>query len=296
MQAAEDLGDEPTTVRETSAVWHVGALTPIEAAGATHAGRLRARNEDAFGIEEDLGLTMVADGLGGHPAGDIASQMAVQEVAEYMRDLDTEPTLPDVGQPAPPRFTVAALGQAVRHANRAIHFAGRNIPACGGMGTTFAGLLIVRGFAFFAHVGDSRIYRARAGELVRLTDDHSMAAEYLRVHGAGADPMILKQHESTLTRCLGAWPDVQVTLQGEPCAPGDVYLLCSDGLWGTLEHEALERLVVGATDLAEAAERLVEEANAAGGPDNITALLVRPLGGSTPPVSGDEEREEVDAG
>jgi len=287
LQAAEDFGDEPTTVREASAVWHVGSLTPIEAAGLTHPGRVRQRNEDAFGIEEDIGLSMIADGLGGHPAGDIAAQLAVQEVGDYMRDVDSNPTLTDAGnqhggsQNIRTRLTLSSLEQAVQHANRAIHFAGRNMPACGGMGTTFAAVLVVRGFAFFAHVGDSRIYRARDGELVKLTEDHSMAAEYLRAHGPAADPSVVKQYESTLTRCLGAWPNVHVSLQGEQCAPDDVYLLCSDGLWSVVPDETIARVLLSAVDLNEAAEELIEAALAAGGPDNITAILVRPVRGSS---------------
>jgi serine/threonine protein phosphatase PrpC len=274
----EQIAEEPTTEREGKAAWRAGSVSAVEAAGATHPGRQRAKNEDAFEILADVGLAVVADGLGGHPAGDIASRMAVQEVAEQLRDLDPDPTLPDVNDAdALPRATIDMLRAAVKQANRAIHLAGDRFPVCHGMATTIAAVLIARGFAIFAHVGDSRIYRLRDGRLVQLTEDDSMAAEYSRAFGPEADPQILRMQESTLTRCLGIWPDVHVTVRAERRAPGDTYLLCTDGLWTVVPHDTITRIVAETADLAEAAEALIDAANAAGGPDNITAVLLRPI-------------------
>ena len=270
---------EPTTIREDSAVSQVRTLgLPMEAAGATHPGRVRARNEDAFGIEEDLGLSMVADGLGGHAAGDVAARMAIQEILRYLREADTDPTPKETeDDDTAPRLTIGFLAEAVKQANKTIHLASRNLPECAGMATTIAAVLLLRGFAFLAHVGDTRIYRLRAGKLVRLTVDHSMAEEYLRARGSKADPELVRRNAGTLTRCLGTRADVRVAAQLDRCAPGDVYLLCTDGLWGPVDDEAIARAIMDARDMKSAAERLVELANEAGGSDNITAVLVRPL-------------------
>ncbi len=275
MEHGQDITDEPTTEREGRA----GRKPPIEAAGATHVGRVRQRNEDAFEIVAELGLAMVADGLGGHPAGDIASRMAVQEVAEHMRDLDPDPTQPNLNDAeALPRAAIDLFRMAVQQANAAIHSAGHRYPVVSGMGTTFAAILVVRAHAIIAHVGDSRVYRLRDGELTALTEDDSMAAEYVRALGASADPEVVRQHEGTLTRCLGAFADVPVTVRTERRLPGDLYLICSDGLWTTIPHAILRRILVETPELGELADRLIAEANAAGGPDNITAVLVRPQG------------------
>jgi protein phosphatase len=284
VEQVDEIADEPTTEREGRA----RRTPPIEAVGATHPGRVRQRNEDAFDIVLDQGLAMVADGLGGHPAGDIASRMAVQEVAEHMRELDPDPTQPNLNDAdALPHASIALLRRSVQQANAAIHAAGHRYPVVSGMGTTFAALLIVRAHAIIVHVGDSRVYRLRDGELSALTEDDSMAAEYLRALGDHADPEVVRQHEGTLTRCLGAFADVQVTVRTERRLAGDLFLLCSDGLWTTIPHAILRRILVETPDLSQAVERLVAEANAAGGPDNITAVLVRPLqGDGAGPSSG----------
>lgn len=279
VEQLHEITDEPTTERE-GRLGSKPPSGPIDAAGLSHPGRVRARNEDAFEIVSELGLAMVADGLGGHPAGDIASRMAVQEVADRMRDLDPDPTQPDLNDvEAVPRAAMDLVRFAVQQANSAIHSAGHRFPVVSGMGTTFAAVLIMRAFAIVAHVGDSRVYRLREGELRALTEDDSMAAEYMRTLGAAADPEIVRQHEGTLTRCLGAFPEVQVTMRAERRMPGDVYLLCTDGLWTTVPHEQMARILFESPDPVLAVQRLVDDANAAGGPDNITAVVVRPLGG-----------------
>lgn len=283
MLTEPEIADEPTTERETKTGWRAKPSLAIEAAGVTHPGRHRAKNEDAFEILADVGLAMVADGLGGHPAGDIASRMAVQEVAEHVRDLDPDPTLPDINDPeALPRSTIDLVRLAVMQANRAIHTAGDTFPVCRGMATTFASVLVVRGFVILAHVGDSRIYRLRGSRLVQLTEDDSMAAEYSRTLGPDADPEVVRAHEGTLTRCLGAWPEVQVSVRADRRAPGDKYLLCSDGLWTVVPHTTIARVLTDTADLNQAAQILIDLANEAGGPDNITAVVVRPTLGESP--------------
>ena len=278
MEAGEDIVEEPTTDREARTARPFLMSAIIDAAGATHPGRMRTRNEDAFEILLDIGLAMVADGLGGHAAGDIASRMAIQEVADYLRDLDVDPTKPDVNdEGALPRPTMDLLALAVQHANREIHLAGRRFPVTAGMGATFAALLVVRGFAIVAHVGDSRVYLLRDGQLYRLTEDHSRAAEHARALGLSSSAALSRAHDGALTRCLGAWPRVDVTITAERRAPGDVFVICSDGLWSVVPEETIARILADTPDVGDAADLLIDEANAAGGPDNITAVVVRAL-------------------
>lgn len=263
---------------ESSTVSRVRLIAPFEAAGATHPGRLRDKNEDRFGIQFDLGLCAVADGLGGHAAGEVAAQLAIDEMVKYLRETGAGPIAKgEVFDDSAPRLTIGLLALAVQEANKAIHLAARNVPACDGMGTTLAAMLLAGPFAFFAHVGDSRVYRLRGGELVRVTEDHSAAEEYLRLAGPRADPRVAQRRAHLLTRCLGTHADVRVSTSLERVSPGDVYLLCSDGLWGVMEHEVIARTMAGAQDLQGAAGSLLDLANEAGGPDNITAVLVRPL-------------------
>lgn len=282
MESADDSGEEVHTQREVRI--ELRAAPPlIDAAGATHPGRLRARNEDAFDIIAPHGLAMIADGLGGHQAGDIAAKMAVQEVGEYVRELDLDPTQPDPNDPSSaPRATMDFLRIAVQHANREIYFAGQRYPVCAGMGATLAALLVVRGFAIWAHVGDSRIYLLRGGALTRLTEDHTRAAEYRRAQGPRANPAVTRRHESTLTRCLGVRPEVSVDIEYARRVPGDLFLLCSDGLWNVVPEDSIVRILRHHPDLGEAADALVAEANASGGPDNITVVLARPLSPDIP--------------
>jgi protein phosphatase len=285
MQAVASQQKHHTSERATTGdhneVSQVRAIAPIDAAGATHPGRLRERNEDRFGIMLDLGLCVVADGLGGHAAGDIAAQLAIDEAAKYLRDSDPDPT-PPVGDPedTAPRLTIGFLSLAVQHANKAIHLAARINPAREGMGATIAAVLVTGRFAFLAHVGDSRVYRLRAGMLERLTEDHSAAEEYLRQAGPSADPAVAQRRAHLLTRCLGTRADVRVSMRFERFEPGDLYLLCTDGLWGVVEHETIARTMTEAQDMQSAADRLIDLANEAGGPDNITAILLRPSGAS----------------
>jgi len=283
MLSAADIHNESnggrSVAREDTAISQVRTIAPFDAAGATHAGQLRAKNEDRFAIASDLGLCIVADGLGGQAAGEVAAQLAIDDVATYLREADADPTpQEEEDEDTAPRLTIGFLALAVQHANKAIHLAARNVAACNGMGTTIAAVLFVGAFALLAHVGDSRVYRLRGGKLQRLTEDHSWAEEYLRMHGSGADLNIARARSHLLTRCLGSNADVRVSVRVERSEHGDLYLLCTDGLWNVVEGEAIAQVLSEAGDLKHAMNRLIDLANAAGGPDNITAILVRPIG------------------
>jgi len=253
---------------------------PIDSAGATHAGRVRTKNEDTYRVAGDIGLAMIADGMGGHAAGDVAAHMALEEVERCMRDENAQWIRKATEDRPGPLVTVGLLAHAVQQANKAICFTSRHVASCSGMGTTFAAVLVAHGYALLAHVGDSRIYRLRQGDLTQLAEDHSLAAEYLRIRGIRADPRIAKQQAHILTRCLGTRPEVRVATNVERLTRGDVYLLCTDGLWGVLDNHIMARIIDRASDPQQAVDQLIEAANENGAPDNITAVLVRPFGTS----------------
>ncbi len=223
---------------------------------ASHKGRIRTNNEDSAyprtsGRSGDPVVLMVADGMGGHVAGEVASRLAVEAAAEEV---------------------TGAEGR-IHSANRAILEAVEEKPSLAGMGTT---LTLVEfdppQFLHFAHIGDSRAYLLRAGELGRLTTDHTVMEEYLKAGSITPEEVANHPQRSMLTRALGLTPDIDVDTFDLAGVAGDRILLCSDGVSSMLGDDQIERHLKAAT-AEEAAWALVEEANRAGGHDNITALV-----------------------
>lgn len=233
-------------------------------AGHTDVGRVRARNEDALFLQPLRGIAAVADGMGGHAAGDVASRIAVDVLDDRTRELGPDPR--------------TALVDAVRTAHNAIIKAARADPELQGMGTTLTALRAhEEDGCLIAHVGDSRAYRWRDDKLVQLTRDQTWVQEQVEAGTISRERARTHPFSSVLTGALGTEDqdfDVQVL---EPvCEPGDTFLLCSDGLNARLtDPEILTVLQAHAHDLDAAAHALVDAANEAGGPDNITVALVR---------------------
>jgi serine/threonine protein phosphatase PrpC len=245
----------------------------VEAAGVTHPGRVRARNEDAYTVLPNLGFCAVADGLGGRPAGDVASGLAIREARRFLSDASLGGAAV-LGLGAPTGLG-DLLVSAVHAANTAIHAASLSNPRLAGMGTTFVGLLVAGGRAAIVHVGDSRAYRIRAGRAERLTTDHSMRELYLKVYGDRARPEIAERNAAILTRVLGVEPSLHPDVLTCAVEPGDVFLLCSDGLWGLLDDEELAFALAGAPTLETALAKLLATAYNRGAHDNVTAVLLR---------------------
>jgi len=236
----------------------------VEIASLSDTGRQRTSNEDAF-VElcrpDGLRLLMVADGMGGHAAGETASHTAVETARNVVKAA--------LGSPD------EALRQAFEAANRAIHEAAERDAKLHGMGTTGVALLAApSGRCWVAHVGDSRAYRLRGERLEALTEDHSFVAELQRRGLIDAAEAAVHPRRHQVLRSLGIEPEVEVELRALEVEPGDCVLLCSDGLSGVVdEAEIAERLA--SQDPAEAARSLVELANERGGPDNITVQIAR---------------------
>jgi serine/threonine protein phosphatase PrpC len=240
-------------------------------AAHTHVGR-RAHNEDHHLADERAGLFAVADGMGGYEGGAVASRIAVECLRRYFDARGRPPGDEESGARPRPRGAnddEAEIGLAVRAASSAVHRCRRGRLAS--MGTTLAALWLHSGSAVVGHVGDSRVYRLRRGRLVRLTRDHSLAE---LVRERGADEATARRVAHLLTRSLGQSPEtVLPDLRTEDVTPGDVFLLCSDGLTDVLGDDALAALL-GRSAPADAAVDLVEAAYAAGSGDNITAVVV----------------------
>ena len=235
--------------------------------GRTDLGRKRDHNEDSYLLETGLGLFVVADGMGGHQAGEQASRLAVEvmdrEVKEAFRD----------GQLGRGTNPGELLSQSARTAGAAIYDAAQASLEMNGMGTTLTALLVHRDRAYIAHVGDSRCYLFRDGRCVQLTDDHSWVSEQLRAGLLTEEEAKESRFRHVITRSVGFEREVQPDANAVRIEPGDCFLLCSDGLSNYLEGEELAK-ILSATYYSRAPELLVEVANDRGGDDNVTVLLV----------------------
>ncbi len=261
------------------------------AAGRTDVGRRRDHNEDQILVNHELQLFAVADGMGGHQAGDVASSIAAASLEEFFWDErapqdDLDPSLPEGAR---------RLVSAVHHCNREVFARSGRSANQGGMGSTVVAIHVddTEGLLHIAHVGDSRCYRIRDEKIELLTLDHSMINEALRLN-PDLSPEILRQLPSNVvTRALGTKEDVQPDVRSEPLVEGDIYLLCSDGLSGEVSDEDLLFGVLESEHLADACELLVAMANEAGGRDNISALLVRVVDGTRDDYSHDPDTPRV---
>lgn len=248
----------------------------VKFAGETNIGRKRQLNEDSLYVPGDLPLAIVADGMGGHAAGEVASRMAVDTVVEYFRDTadDRELTWPykvDRHQ----RWDANRLVVAVKLANQKIWQTAQKSDAQHGMGTTIVAAFFADDHLIIGHVGDSRLYRIRDGKIMQMTVDHSLLNDYIRMKKLTAEEAGRFQHKNVIVRALGMKEQVQVDLTFDNPRLGDIYVLCSDGLSGMIADGDILRLAAGELDLEKACGHLIAAANAAGGTDNITAAIAR---------------------
>ena len=248
----------------------------LESAALSDVGRKRSRNEDAVVADPALGLFLVADGMGGHQGGDVASAMAAHVISEHL--TSALEGLPPGGADETSGRSLEGLElvEAILGANRAVHQASVSQPNYAGMGTTVVAVLFHDDHAAIAHVGDSRLYRLRGDSLEQLTVDHSLVQE-MKAKGLCDDEAECAQFSNVVTRALGTEATVEVTLQECEVNPGELFLLCSDGLTDLVPEEEIRlTLSTFSANLEMAAEQLVGLANANGGRDNISVVLARP--------------------
>lgn len=241
----------------------------LEVATTTDAGMVRSFNEDAIATELDLGLALVADGMGGYKAGDVASGMAASIVVEELKHRlrASEPDSP-----------AQILHDATEKANQAIFQAAQANPQYHGMGTTLVTTLFYDNRIYFTHVGDSRLYRLRHGKLTALTQDHSILHEQVVQGLISADDAKTSHNRNLVTRALGVEPEVESETQEQAVETGDLYLLCSDGLNDMVDDADIELALTALhANLPLTARQLVMMANDNGGHDNISVVLIKIL-------------------
>jgi len=249
----------------------------VEAFGLTDRGLVRASNEDAYAVVQDLGLYAVADGVGGNAAGEVASRLAVDSAVAFFRDIASGRPGPGDGHEVAwqASFASSLFARAVEEANAVVWSAAASNPGMTGMATTFTGLLLRHDHAVVAHVGDSRAFLLRGRRLRQLTEDHTAIAAYVRAGLLTAEQAATSELRGKLVRAVGIEEHVEVDTRVLAVELGDTFLLCSDGLHDVVAENIIEAILVSEPDLTRAAARLIEHANDGGGPDNVTAVLVR---------------------
>jgi PPM family protein phosphatase len=260
--------------------------------GLTDVGNKREHNEDAFLSDDKLGLYAVADGMGGHAAGEVASALAISTVQQLISANVT--VLASLARDASHQNKLAAeklVERAVQEACARIHAAAQADRAKRGMGTTFDCVVVAGNRAIIGHVGDSRIYLLRRGKVHRLTEDHTMMAMALKAGIVKKEDLDESSWASSLTRAVGVQPSVQVDTLLVECQPGDRFLLCSDGLHGYLTDEETPK-VLGELPAGVAPRGLISLAKQRGGSDNITAVLVSLMGDLAATLHGTVELDQ----
>jgi protein phosphatase len=248
----------------------------IRYAAKTDVGMKRTHNEDYFSLMEDEQLFIVADGMGGHSSGEVASRLAAETVSEfYQRTKDEDATWP-YKMDRSLSYIENRLVCGIKLANYKIYEAASKDIRFKGMGTTIVTALINGDKIYIAHVGDSRCYRLRNGVVEQITRDHSLLEDY-----KDAKPDMTAEeernfpHKNVITRALGMRDTVQVDIRADEVNDADVFLLCSDGLSGMISDEHIRQILTGTEDLEKAVAELVDSANRAGGTDNITTLVLQ---------------------
>ena len=245
--------------------------------GETNVGLKRAHNEDNYLVLPEEHLFLVADGMGGHSSGEVASQIAVEGISNFFKATkqDSEITWPykmDKNRP----YDENRFIMSIKLANLRIHEAAQREARYRGMGTTVAGMVFVEGHVLTAHVGDSRVYLIRQGKISQITEDHSLLNDYIKAKKLTAEEIEAFPHKNVIVRALGMKDTVLVDLSRQVIEVGDLLLGCSDGLNGMItDDEMLKILLAAGDDLKKGCSDLIAAANANGGVDNVTVTLAR---------------------
>ena len=248
----------------------------IEVAGTTHVGMKRNHNEDNYLVVPDQRLFCVADGMGGHSSGEVASKIAVDELAGFFdrTTRDEEATWPyklDRSR----TYEENRLVTGIKLANLRIFERAQVEARYKGMGTTIVSIHFSKEQVLVGHVGDSRVYRFRAGALAQLTEDHSLLNDYIKAKKLTPEEIEKFPHKNVIVRALGMKDSVQVDVSRHDPRAGDVFLLCSDGLSGMVPDPKITEILSANAELEKAAQLLIDAANANGGVDNVTVVLAR---------------------
>jgi protein phosphatase len=248
----------------------------LEMASATHTGMVRAHNEDAIGTDPSIGLAVLADGMGGYNAGEVASGIAVALISKESRDMLSRVASNERDRGTGELMAIKILRNVIGRANASIFQAANSQPQYAGMGTTLVVALLADNQLIVAHVGDSRLYRLRGDELEQLTRDHSLLQEQIDSGMITKEMARRSQNKNLVTRAVGIEPQVEADIHTYEAVEGDMFLLCSDGLNDMVDDEdILLTLASLKANLPLAANQLVQMANDNGGRDNVSVILIR---------------------
>ncbi|MBT3181667.1 MAG: Stp1/IreP family PP2C-type Ser/Thr phosphatase [Deltaproteobacteria bacterium] len=257
----------------------------VKSFGISDVGKRREKNEDSFLANQEHMLFAVADGMGGHLGGDIASKLAAETIGEVISSLETDPdmTLQEGGISVKPGEFQSYLRYAIRLASKRIFEKADGDASLRGMGTTTVALLLRNDKAYIANVGDSRVYRIRGNQILQITKDHSLVAEQMRAGILSEKDARVHRFRNIITRSVGFQEDVEADVDIRVVREGDRFVLCSDGLSNMIRDDEI-RDVIANTDVEPGCTRLIDIANERGGDDNITVVAVEVVS-----VEGDGE-------
>ncbi len=251
-------------------------VSKVQIVQKTDRGKLRSHNEDSVGSEPSMGLAILADGMGGHNSGEIASAMAVADVLKKFNSAYTSIQHGEVDGVSGLTHETELLRKSIEEASRNIYEASEASLADRGMGTTAVSLLFLDNKVSIAHVGDSRAYRLRGSHFEVLTQDHSLIQELVREGFYTREEAARCGQKNVITRALGIAPQVEVDAAEETVDVDDIYLMCSDGLTDMVTDDSIRRILEETRhDIESAADKLVMRANDNGGADNISVVLAR---------------------
>ena len=251
-------------------------IASLEMAKATHTGMVRSHNEDSIAIDGEIGLAVLADGMGGYNAGEVASGIATALISSETREAMIRQSPHEVDRTTGSPLATTLLRDIIAKANTSIFQSANSQPQYAGMGTTLVVTLFCNNQITIAHIGDSRCYRQRGGKLEQVTRDHSLLQEQIDSGLLTKEAAKRSQNKNLVTRALGIEPAVEAEIHIYPAQEGDIYLICSDGLNDMVEDEDIEMTLDAlAANLQLAAEQLVQMANDNGGRDNISVVLIK---------------------
>jgi protein phosphatase len=251
----------------------------IEIHAAVDPGRARSNNEDSVATDNQVALAVLADGMGGYNAGEVASSMATSfiqtELGRWLREASSQASDAEVRR---------AMDICVDNANRAIFNAANSYPQYAGMGTTLVVAVFRDDRVLLGHVGDSRCYRLRGGRLQQITRDHSLLQEQIDAGLITPEQAAFSANKNLVTRAVGVEDTVLLETHQHEVMPGDLYLMCSDGLSDMLDDAGIAQVLQAHDSLETSSRALIDAANDAGGKDNISVILVRASGGASAPA------------
>jgi serine/threonine protein phosphatase PrpC len=255
------------------------ALTDaLQMVSITDPGRVRGHNEDCVESRPELGIVVLADGMGGYNAGEVASGMATSLIASGLAETWTKDALKKLDRQGAMAFSQSILQEQVGKANAAIYEAAQKDPHCAGMGTTLVACLFYDDFLTVGHIGDSRLYRMRNDALEQVTRDHSLLQEQIDSGLITKEDARSSHNKNLVTRAVGIDPEVEEEIHSYDVQEADIFLLCSDGLNDMIEDDEIQMTLIALrSNLDLTAQQLVQAANDAGGRDNVSVMLVKVL-------------------